>query len=67
MKIIRRISKPAAIFLAFYMLILSGPYQSAWSAMVGTESIITVDRAKRAREYLNSFLERKEIQSALVS
>jgi hypothetical protein len=67
MKIIRRISKPAAIFLAFYMLILSGPYQSAWSAMVDTESIITVDRAKRARDYLNSFLERKEIQSALVS
>ena len=67
MKIIRKISKPAAIFLAFHMLMLSCPYQSVWAAMIGTESIINVDRGQGPRDYLNNILAREEIQAALVS
>ena len=67
MEIIRKISKPTAIFLSIYMLILACPYQSAWSAMIGTESIINVDRGQSPRDYLNNLLAREDIQAALVS
>ncbi len=67
MKIIRKISKPAAIFLAFHMLMLSGLYQPVWAAMIGTESIINVDRGQSPRDYLNNLLAREEIQAVLIS
>jgi len=67
MEFIRKLSKPTAILLAFYLLILSGPFQSAWAAMIDSESIINLDRARNARDYLNSLLLREDIQNALIS
>jgi len=67
LEIIRKISKPAAILLAFHMLMLSGLYQSVSAAMIGTESIINVDRGQNPRDFLNNLLARKEIQAALIS
>ena len=67
MEIIRKMSKPTAIFLTFYMLMLACPYQSALAAMIGTESIINVDRNQSPRDYLNDLLAREDIQAALVS
>ena len=67
MEIIRKMSKPTAIFLTFYMLMLACPYQSALAAMIGTESIINVDRNQNPRDYLNDLLAREDIQAALVS
>ena len=67
MEIIRKISKPTAIFLTFYMLMLSCPYQSVWAAIIDTESIIDLDRGQRERDYLNNLLAREDIQAALVS
>ncbi len=67
MEIIRKISKPTAIFLTFYMLMLACPYQSAWAAIIGTESIINVDRSQSSRDYLNNLLAREDIQAALIS
>ncbi len=67
MEIIRKMSKPTAIFLTFYMLMLACPYQSAWAAMIGTESIINVDRGQSLRDYLNNLLAREDIQATLVS
>jgi hypothetical protein len=67
MEIIRKVSKPTAIFLTFYMLMLACPYQSAWAAMIGTESIINVDRSQSPRDYLNNLLAREDIQAALIS
>jgi hypothetical protein len=63
----RKISKLAAIFLAFHMLMLSGLYQSVWAAMISTESIIDVDRGPGPRDYLNNLLAREEIQALLIS
>jgi hypothetical protein len=60
------VSKPTAIFLTFYMLMLACPYQSAWAAMIGTESIIKVDRSQSSRDYLNNLLTREDIQAALI-
>lgn len=67
MEIIRKISKPAAILLAFHMLMLSGFCQSVSAAMVSTELTINVDRGQNPRDYLNTLLARKEIQAALIS
>ena len=67
MEIIRKMSKPTAFFLTFYMLMLACPYQSALAAMIGTESIINVDRNQSPRDYLNDLLAREDIQAALVS
>ena len=67
MEIIRKISKPAAILLAFQMLMLSGLYQSVSAAMIGTESIINVDRGQNPRDYLNNLLAREKIQVVLIS
>ena len=67
MDLIRKISKPLAVFLSFYMFILACPYQPALAAMVGTESIINIDRDQSPRDYLNTLLAREDIQAALVS
>jgi hypothetical protein len=67
MDLIRKLSKPIAIILSFYMLMLACPYQSAWAAMIGTESIIKVGRDQSPRDYLNNLLAREDIQAALVS
>jgi len=49
MKNIRIFLKPVGLFLAVFMVILSGPYQSATAALIGTESVINTDRAQNAR------------------
>ena len=63
----RKISKIAAILLAFHMITLSGLYQFVWAAMISTESIINSDRAQNMRDDLNSILAREEIQAVLIS
>ncbi len=67
MKIIRKISKPAAIYLIFHMLVVSGLVQSAWAAMVSTESIIHINGGKKPRDYFDNLLARPEIQAVLIS
>ena len=67
MKLIRKLSKPTAIFLSFYMLMLVCPYQSLWAAMIETESVLNTDRDQSPRDYLNTLLAREDIQAALIS
>jgi hypothetical protein len=67
MELIRKISKPTAIFLSFYMLMLACPHQSLWAAMIDTESIIDIDQSQRARDYINNLLAREDIQATLES
>ena len=67
LKIMRKISKLAAILLAFHMLMLSGLYQTVWAAMISTESIINANRGQSPHDYLNNLLAREEIQAALIS
>lgn len=67
MKNVRVFLKPVGLFLAVFMFLISGPFQSAMAAMVGTESVINFERAQDAREYLKSLLAREDVKSALVS
>ena len=67
MKRFRQIIKPIGFLLAIFMFMLSGPYQSAMAAMIGTESVVDMEQAHNAREYLKTFLAREEVKSALIS
>ena len=67
MKNMRTLLKPLGVFLAFFMFILAGPYQSAMAAMIETEAVIDANQAQNAREYLNSFLAREDVTNALIT
>ena len=67
MKHIRSFVKPVGVFMAIFMLMLSGPFQSAMAAMVGTEAVVDAERALDARDFLQSLLAREDVQSMLVS
>ena len=67
LKIFRKLFKTAAFLLAFHMLMISGPFQSAWAAMIGTDSITDVDRNQQTRDRLNHLLAREDIRAALLS
>ena len=67
MKRFQQILKPVGILLAIFMFLLSGPFQSAMAAMIGTESVVDSERAHNAREYLKTFLAREDVKNALVS
>jgi Family of unknown function (DUF6627) len=67
MKLVRKLSKPTAIILSCYLLMLACPFQSVWAAMIGTESILNTDRDQSPRDYLNTLLAREDIQAALIS
>jgi cobalamin biosynthesis protein CobD/CbiB len=67
MKRFRKILKPVGLILAIFMLILSGPGQSALAAMIKTESVIDSDRVHDARDYLNTLVARDDVKAALVS
>ena len=65
MKAVRQTVKPVSFLLAIFMLLISGPYQSAFAAMIGTETGLDAARGKEARTYLNQLLARQDIQAAL--
>jgi hypothetical protein len=67
MKLIRKSSKPVAIFLAFYILMLACPYHSTWAALIGTDYIINENQGQSSRDYLNDLLARDDLKAALVS
>jgi hypothetical protein len=53
--------------LAFHMLMLSGPVQSACAAMISTEAMIHLDRGGQLRDRLSIYLIREDIKAALES
>ena len=67
MKRFQQILKPVGLLLAIFMFMLSGPYQSAMAAMIGTESVLDSEQAHNARQYLKTFLAREDVKSALMS
>lgn len=62
----RHMAKPVSIFLTLFMVVLAAPYQSAFAVMIGTETVIDVDRGQEARDYLNRVLAREDVQAELI-
>ena len=67
MKNVRIFLKPGGLFLAVFMFMLAGPFQSAMGAMIGTEAVVSAEHAQNAREYIKSLLAREDVKNALVS
>ena len=67
MKVVRQTLKPVSFFLAFFMLVISGPFQSAYAAIIATETVLDSARGQEARAYLKQLLAREEVQNALVA
>jgi hypothetical protein len=67
MKAVRQTVKPVSLLLAIFMLLISGPYQSAFAAMIGTETVLDTARGKEARAFLNQLLAREDIQAAMTA
>ena len=67
MKLLRQKAKPVSVFMAILVLLLTVPYQSAFAAMIGTETVIDMARGQEARDCLNRMMIREDVQTAFTS
>lgn len=67
MKVVRQTLKPVSFILAFFMLMISGPFQSAYAVIIGTETVLDSARGQEARATLKQLLAREAVQNALVA
>ena len=67
MNTIRQKIKPVAIFVALIVTLISGPYQAATAAMIGTETVVDKARALNARAYMDTIMAREDVQELLVA
>ncbi|MFC1505126.1 PA2779 family protein [Thermodesulfobacteriota bacterium] len=67
MKNLRQRLRFVSLFMAFFLMVISVPYQPVLAAMVSTEEMVNSQRTLDAREYINTVLAREEIQNSLTS
>ena len=67
MKLVRQLLKPVSFILALFMLVISGPVQSAYATIIGTETVLDSVRGQEARAYLQQLLAREAVRNALVA
>jgi hypothetical protein len=67
MKNLRQRLRFVSMFMAFFLIVISVPYQPVLAAMISTEDMINSQQALEGREYINSVLAREEVQDALIS
>ena len=65
MNVIRKTIKPTSICLAVIMFLMFAPVHSVLAAMIGTETVIDVDRGREARDLIHTLLAREDVQAAL--
>jgi hypothetical protein len=66
MKVIRQTLRPVSIVVALFMLVISGPVQSAFAAMVATETMLESSQGQEARTRINQVLAREDVRQALI-
>ena len=64
---IRKKTRPVCVLMTVLMLLISIPYQSALAALVETETILNLSRAKDARDYVKNFLVREDAKAAMIA
>ena len=65
MNLIRKTLKPTSICLAVIMFLMFAPVHSVLAAMIGTETLIDVNRGREARDLIHALLAREDVQTAL--
>ena len=66
MKVIRQTLKPVSIVVAIFMLMISGPVQSAFAAMISTETVMEASQGQEARTRIKQLLVREDVRQALI-
>ena len=66
MKVIRQTLKPVSMGVAIFMLMISGPVQSAFAAMIATETVMEATQGQEARTRIKQFLVREDVRQALI-
>jgi flagellar basal body-associated protein FliL len=66
MKVIRQTLKPVSIGVAIFMLMISGPVQSAFAAMIATETAMEASQGQEARTRIKQLLVREDVRQALI-
>ena len=64
---IRKNAKAMSVFLAVSILLLSLPYRPALAAIIGTETMIDLGRAEKARDRVNDILAREDVKAAFIA
>jgi hypothetical protein len=67
MGMIRQSAKPVSILLTICMLMVTVPYKSSFTAMIGTETALDMTRGQEARNYLKGIVAREDVQTALIA
>jgi len=67
MKVIRQTLKPVSIMVAIFMLVISGPFQSVFAAMIGTETVMEASQGQEARTRIKQLIEREDVRQALIN
>ncbi len=67
MKVVRQNLKPVSIIVALFMLVISGPFQSVFAAMIGTETVMETSQGQEARTRIKQILEREDVRQALIN
>jgi len=67
MKLFRQKLKPVSILLAIFLLMVSGPFQSALAVMIGTETVRDMSGGQEARAQIKQLLMREDVRQALVN
>lgn len=67
MKLIRQTLKPVSIMVALFMLVISGPFQSVFAAMIATETVMEASQGQEARTRIKQLIEREDVRRALIN
>ena len=67
MKLVRQTLKPVSIMVALFMLVISGPFQSVFAAMIETETVMEASRSQEARTRIKQLIEREDVRQALIN
>ena len=52
--------------VALFMLVISGPFQSVYAAMIGTETVMEASQGQEARTRIKQLLVREDVRQALI-
>lgn len=66
MSALKNCVRPARVYLAVVLLLISSWHQTASAAMIGTEKIMQTRRCQETCDYLQQAMVRQEIRNALI-
>jgi len=67
MKTVRQTLKPVSIMVAIFVLVISGPFQSVFAAMIRTETMMEASQGQEARNRIKQLLVREDVRQGLIN